>query len=854
MSTAPAPLSSSRRLRALPLALRVALRDFRGGFSGFWVFIACLALGLAAITGVGSVSRSLAQGLMQQGRIILGGDLSFELVQREADAKEQNFLAARGRLSEIALMRAMARRPDGQAALVEIKAVDAAYPVQGAVGLAPGQDLQKVLAAHDGVYGIAADPAFASGLDVHPGDQFKIGLQTFELRAILTSEPDKLAGAVGFGPRVMMSEAGLRATGLLQPGSLVKWVYRLSLLRGEQVDSVAAAVRAAFPAAGFDIRTWKNVSPQFTRDLGRFSQFLTLVGLSSLLIGGVGIANAVAGFVARKRETIATLKALGASGGFVFVVMLAEVLGMAGLAMAAGIPFGAALPFALKAAFGTLLPFPLAPSIFPREIAAGLLYGVLTALAFSLLPLGRAHDVRVSALFRDEVAPARVWPRPRYLIMLLASAMALAASVVTLASDRRLALIYLAAAIGAFVVLRTLAALVMALARKSPRPRNVELRLAVGNLHRFGALTPSIVLSLGFGLALIVALAVVDGNLYHALDHSRSETTPSYFFLGVARSEAADFGDFLGGREPGAKLEFVPMLRGRFVEIKGRPVGAVKAKDNVAWALEGDRGISFSETMPPGSTLAAGTWWAANYSGPPLVSLDSEVADGLGLASGDDITVNVLGRNIRARIANLRKVDWRSLGINFVLVYSPNTFVGAPYSDLVTLTFADGRRGDPALVGDVAKAFPDVASLRVKDALEAVKDIVDKLALAMRGAASIALVAATLVLGGALAAAQRARLADVVILKVLGATRRRLLTAFLCEFGLIGLAAAVFGLLAGGAAALAVVRIVMDLDFVWLWPQALAAAGAALAAALLLGLLGTWRVLGQKPAQYLRNL
>ncbi len=846
--------ASSPRVTSSSLALRLALRDFRGGFSGFWIFLACLALGLAAITGVGSVSRSLAEGLMQQGRIILGGDLSFELVQREASAKEQSFLSAHGRLSEIALMRAMARRADGQAALVEIKAVDAAYPVQGTVGLAPAQDLKDVLAEHDGVYGVAADPALAVRLDLHLGDQFKIGLQTFQLRAVLASEPDKLAGAIGFGPRVLMSEAGLRATGLLQPGSLVKWLYRLSLSRGEEADSVAAAGRAAFPSAGFEIRSWKNVSPQFTRDLDKFSQFLTLVGLSSLLIGGVGVANAVHGFVERKRETIATLKALGAPGGFVFRMMLAEVLAMAAIAMALGVAFGAALPFGLKAAFGTLLPFPLAPSIFPREIAAGLLYGVLTALAFSLLPLGRAHDVPVSALFRDEVAPARVWPRRRYRIMLLAAAIALAVSVVVLAADRRLALIYLGAAIGGFVVLRAAATLIMAAARKFPHPRHVELRLAIGNLYRPGALTPSIVLSLGLGLSLIVALALIDGNLHLALDQSRSEETPSYFFLGVARSDAEDFRKFLRDHEPGAKLELVPMLRGRFVEIKGRPVGTVKANDDVAWALEGDRGISFSETMPPGSTLAAGTWWHADYSGPPLVSLESEVADGLGLKPGDDITVNVLGRNIRTRIANLRKVDWRNLGINFVLVYSPNSFAGAPYSDLVTLTFAHGAQGDAELVRDVAKAFPDVVSLRVKDVLDAVKDIVDKLALAMHGAASIALVAATLVLGGALAAAQRARLYDVVILKTLGATRRRLLAAFLCEFGLIGMAAAVFGVLAGGAAALAVVRSVMKLDFVWLWPQALGAAGAAFAAAVLLGLLGTWRVLGQKPAQYLRNL
>jgi putative ABC transport system permease protein len=837
----------------LPLVLRLALRDFRGGFGSFWIFLACLALGLAAITGVGSVSRALAEGLAQKGRIILGGDMSFGLVQREASEKERSFLAAHGHLSEVALMRAMARRANGQAALVEIKAVDSAYPAEGTVGLAPARDLEDVLAERDGVYGAAADSTIAARLDLNQGEVFKIGAQSFALRATLTSEPDKLAGGIGFGPRVLMSEEALRATGLLRPGALVKWLYRLSLKQGEAADAFAKEARAGFPSAGFEILTWKNVSPQFSRDLERFGQFLTLVGLSSLVIGGVGIANAAAGFVERKRGTVATLKALGAPGSFVFALMLTEVMLMAGIGMAIGIALGAALPFGLAAVFGAVLPFPLAPSIFPQEIAAGLLYGTLTALAFSLAPLGRAHDVPVSALFREEVEPDRIWPRRRYIVMLLAAAFGLALAAVLFASDRRLALIYLAATVGGFILLRAVAALIILAARKFPRPRQFESRLAIANLHRPGALTSSIVLSLGLGLALVVALALIDGNLSHSLDRSRAGKMPSFFFLGIANSDIVDFRKLLASHAA-AKIDVVPMLRGRIVKLKGRPAETVKVKEDAAWALEGDRGITFADTVPEGSKLAAGAWWAKDYSGAPLVSLEMEVADGLGLRPGDEITVNVLGREIDARVANLRKVDWRNLGINFILVFSPNTFSGAPYGDLATVTFADNAENDTALVRDVAKAFPNVVSLRVKDALDAVKDIIDKLALAIRGAAGVVLLSVTLVLGSALAAGQRARLYDVVVLKTLGATRWRLLLAFLCEFGLIGVATAIFGLLAGAVAALAVVRLGMKLDFIWFWPQALAAAAGAFASAILLGLIGTWRILGRKPAQYLRNL
>lgn len=843
-----------------PTFLRLALRDFRGGLSGFFIFLACLALGVAAITGVGAIAHALSDGLAQKGRVILGGDISFELVQREATPQERNILAQQGKLAEVALLRAMARAQDGQSGLVEIKAVDRTYPVEGAVGLDPVLPLAEAFALKDGVYGLIADPAITARLGLKRGDRFKIGAATFELRADLVSEPDKLAGGVGFGPRVLMSIEALRATQLLQPGALVKWLYRIGLPGDAPSDArlaaVAANVHKALREAGFEVRTRKNVSPEFSRGLERFSQFLTLVGLTSLIIGGVGIANAVSVFVERKKPTIATLKALGATGGFVFAVMLVEVLLMAAVGMLIGIALGSALPFAIHAAFARLIPFPLAPALYPSEIGTGLIYGTLTVLAFCLAPLGRAHDVPVPALFRDEVAPEKTPLRLRYRLFAAAAALGLAAAVLALTSDRQLAAIYLAACLGGFLFLRAAAALLMFAAKCAPRPRLIALRLAIANLYRPGALTPAIVLSLGLGLTLLVGLALIDGNLSRELRESHPGVTPSFFFLGIPQTDADSFRSFISKQAPTGQLELVPMLRGRITALKGVPAEQVKVKDKAQWALLGDRGITFAHEIPQGSLLVVGKWWAKDYAGPPLVSMEADVADGLGLAVGDAIGVNVLGRTMTARIANLRHVDWRNMGINFVLVFSPNVFAGAPYTDLATVTFpaADPASRDVTLIRAMAQKFPSVVSLRVKDALDAIRDVIDQLNLAVRAAASVALVAATLVLGGALAAGQATRLYDSTVLKVLGATRGRLLMAFACEFGLIGLATGLFGVLAGSVAAMAVVRFVMKLTFTWLWPQAFAAAFTAFAFAVLLGLAGTFRILGRPPAQYLRNL
>jgi putative ABC transport system permease protein len=382
------------------------------------------------------------------------------------------------------------------------------------------------------------------------------------------------------------------------------------------------------------------------------------------------------------------------------------------------------------------------------------------------------------------------------------------------------------------------------------------LRIAIGNFHRPGAVTPSVILSLGLGLTLLVALALIDGNLRHALDRDRSQETPSFYFLGIANQEAEPFRTFVEKQTDGGKVDLVPLLRGRIVALKGESVETARVKDSARWVLQGDRGITVAAAPAPGTKIVAGTWWPPDYTGAPLVSMDAEAASGLGLALGDDITVNVLGRNFVARIANLRSVDWRSFGINFVMVFTPATFAGAPFSQLATVTLAKAADTDQdiALLRAVAQAYPSVVSLRVKDALDAVKDVVDRLAVAVRAAAAIALIAATLVLGGALAAGQQTRLYEAVILKTLGATRRRLMAAFLCEFGLLGLMTAIFGILAGSLAAFAIVEFILNLDFVWFWSLAFSAAAGAMVVAILMGLAATWRILGRKPASYLRNL
>jgi putative ABC transport system permease protein len=841
------------------LPLRYAWRELRGGLRGFAVFIVCIALGVLAIAGVGSVAASLADGIGNAGQIILGGDLSFALIQREASDAERSFLNSHGTVSVAGLTRAMARTNDGRTTLVEVKAVDDAYPLFGQVVTDPPMALANLFAQNNGAFGAAVDPSLLTRLDLKTGDRITIGSATIELRAALTSEPDKLTGGIGLGPRLLISNTALQASGLIQPGSLVRWLYRLRLPADSSDQAVAAVEKQAqttFPDAGWDVRTRSKASPQLERNVERFMQFLTLVGLTTLLVGGVGVANAVSAHLARKRDSIATMKALGATGGSVFAIYCTQMLLVALLAAAIGATLGAALPYILSWAFGAIIPFPVEPTLHPGVLTLSILYGLLTALAFALWPLGRAHEISVSMLFRDQVAAERRWPRRRYVIATALVAAVLVALAIQTTYDHRIAAIFVASAIGVFIVLRLVAILTMWIARRLPRPGSTVLRLAIANIHRPGSLTPTVILSLGLGLALLITVIEIDGNLNREFTAALPAKAPSFFFLDIPATTGNGFDAFIQEHAPASVLERVPMLRGRIVSVNGIKTEDLKPPPGSRWVLQGDRGITFSPVVPAGSRIVAGNWWGADYSGEPLVSLESKTAQDLNLKIGDPVTVNVLGRNVTAKIGNLRAVDWENLGINFVLVFSPGTFAGAPHSDIATLTFADG--GTPAeetaIIKAMSDAFPGITAVRVKDTLDTLDGIIRKLVLALAGASSVTLLAAAFVLGGALAASQRFRIYDAVVLKTFGATRGRLLAAYAVEYLFIGLISVVFGGIMGSVAAGLIVSDVMDFPFSWEAGPAAAAALVALGVTLALGLLGTFTALGRKPAEVLRNL
>lgn len=838
----------------IALALRFAMRELRAGLRGFYIFLGCIALGVAAISGVNSVANSITQGIASESQAILGGDLSFSLVQRETDTAQMDFLKSKGEVSQIITMRAMARNTQAEEqTLVELKAVDNAYPLYGDFELQEGSNSK--LEANE----ILVEPLVLDRLGVKIGDSLEIGSAQFILKNIILNEPDKLGLNIGFGPKLLLSLEGMERTGLIQPGSLLRYHYRVKLNDPStgNLEGVIEEANETFPDVGWRIRSQKNAAPALSRSIQRFTEFLTLVGLTSLIVGGVGVANATRAYLETKRPVIATLKSLGAPGQFVFQLYLIQILIMAGIGIFMGLLLGVAMPYLARYFMGDILPISDGTLFFPFALLPGILYGFLTALIFAIWPLALSRDVQPTDLFRASSYSQKTnLPRLSYLLVLAILVISLIGFAVYFSQSRFIAIVFTGAIACSFLLLQGVAVLIQYIAKKAPSSKSPVLRMAIANIHRPCSLTSSIILSLGLGLALLVALATIDGNLRSQISNNIPKDAPDFFFVDIQNSEIDAFRATLKEIAPQGKTIAVPMLRGRIVSLRGIDAENYPVEASGAWVLNGDRGITYAKRTPENSTLSDGKWWPEDYSGKPLVSVSAEEAGELNLSIGDEITVNVLGRIISAEVANFRDVQWETLGINFVFVFSPNTFAGAPHSYLSTLTAGDQvEKGfDGKLLKRLSKEYPAVTAVRIRDVLTTVNTLISQLSTAIRAAASIALISSVLVLAGALAAGNRERVHDAVVLKTLGATRPTLIRMLIMEYALLGLATAIFAILAGSLAAWFVITVIMTFNFVFLPGVAAGTILAALGFTIVLGLVGTWRILGQKAAPILREL
>lgn len=828
------------------LAWAIARRELRGGLRGFWVLLACLALGVAAIAGVGMVRAAIQAGLAEQGAVLLGGDAQVEFTYRFASAEERAYLEQMAeRVSEIAEFRSMAVAGDTRV-LTQVKAVDGAYPLVGQVMLAGGMALDLALADH----GAVMDPVLAGQMGLAPGDRFALGTAEFTLRALLQREPDNATSGFALAPRTLVRLADLAQSGLLAPGTLYDSAYRMILPEGRDLAQAETATKSALPDSGLRWSDSRRAAPGVEQFVTRIGSFLILVGLAGLAVGGVGVASSVRSYLEGKIATIATLRTLGAGSGLIFSAYLMQIGVLVALGVGGGLVLGIGLPIAVSPLIEAALPFPAQISLHLRPVAEAGFYGVIAAFLFALWPLAQAERVRAAALYRGGAKGS--WPRARHILASAGLAALLVGGAAAFSGVASLALGTAGGVAGALLLL-ALAALGLAwLARRLARARlmrgRVALRLALAALGAPRAETTQVVLALGLGLSVLAAVGQIDSNLRSAIDRDLPKRAPAFFFVDIQPDQIDGFRRLMTSDPAVTKLETAPMMRGVVARINGED--AMKVAGN-HWVVRGDRGITYADAMPEGTRVVAGQWWPAGYSGPPQVSFAAKEAEEIGLKLGDRITVNVLGRDIEAEITSFREVDFSSGGMGFVLTLNAAAVAGAPHSHIATV-YADDA-AEAAILRRVAKAFPNVTAIGVKAAITRVTEALTAIAQATTLAALATLVTGFVVLIGAAAAGGTARLYEASVLKVIGAERSRILFSFALRSVLMGAAAGAVAVLAGAMAGWAVLRLVMDTSYSFDAGSAAMIVLGGVGATLLAGLAFVWQPLATRPASVLRG-
>ena len=851
----PRPLPPAGGEKSLPwsTAWRIARRDLAHSLRGLRLLLACLFLGTMALAAIGSLTGAIERELAGRGQSLLGGDIEVALWQRGPSDAEMAGLKALGTVSTGARLQAMAVpvRDANTAVPVEFKAVDAQWPLYGALTLADG----RKAGAPSGTTAWVAS-GVADRLGIARGDKFKVGAVELTVGGVIADEPDRLGEGFTLGPVVIASDAALAASGLIQPGSMYRSKTRVRMATTANPLAATAQLKRDFPDAGWELRDRSRASPGLDRFVGRMGQFLALVALAALAIAGIGIANGVGSWLEARRPGIATLKVLGATSGDIARIHALEIGVAAFVGIGAGLIAGVAVTPLLGTALGSLLPVAPGLVIDVPSLVFAATSGLLIAAIFAAAPLIRAREFPAMALMRARVAPPS--PNWRSLALPVGGGLALLAALILLRADQPLLSAgFLGGAAALFGALAALGWGLRKIAAALPRPRAPMLRIALANLHRPGAQTGALVTALGFGLSAFVLLAGVQTSLDANIASRVPARAPDYFVLDLPPTKAGEFARIVKAAAPAATIRTVPALRGAILAYgpadKMTRVADLATIPDGAWPLRGERGLTYADALPPGNVLTSGQWWPRDYTGEPLVSVDADLAAAIDLKLGDRLTIGLLGVERTATIASFRRIDWDSLGFNYVLVFSPNAIWDAPHNLAATVELG-GKANSRALLSGLVRALPASSVIEIGPVVSRARDILSQMSTAILAAASVAILAGLAVLIGAIAAVRASRLYDNVILRVLGASRGQLLGLQLAEYGVLTLLLAAIALGLGSLGAWLV--IVQLFEFEWLpnWPRVLGVLGIGIATILTFALAGSLPLLRAKPAQALREL
>jgi len=831
------------------MAMRIAARDMRGRARSLWLLAAGVFIGTAAVALVATTSQSLIDGARQGALESVGGDLSLRLTHRPPNRDELAAMAREGEVGMVTELRAMAGAGSrdaapGRAVLVELKGVGPDYPLYGTLKTRPALDPAVGFGRDGGRYGAVADAALFEALGLEPGDDLLIGGVRYRLRGELLFEPDRAFRAFTLGPRVIVANESLPATGLVAAGAEIYHYARIKLPAGaggrDAARAALARIDRAFPQSGWRLVNAHDGVPGVERTLAMAQVLVLFIGLGVMLVGGAGIFEAVRAHASEKLAIIAILKSVGASPSVVTLAIGLEVMAAALLGAALGVGLGAFGPALLASAMADQLPFQLNPVPAAKPLSAAALFGVLVAALFAWWPLMRVRDMRARVLLRQSIQQPPEKPSLKRWLGAAAIASAIIAVVFWVSPMPKLTMVFLAGALLLAALYHLAGRGLSALAGRLARGRGAHLRLVLGNLHRAGAPTGPVIMALGLSLTLLVALDGIGTAASHHVRHAMPATAPDLVAFSLQPGAATRLGAELARSELVQAQRIQPFLHARVQAINGVAVRDLKIPASMNWVIRGDRGVSFA-TEPPAGGQGARTGF----------SVDAAIAGKLGIGIGDTITLNIGGAVRQGPVTAHHNVDWTRLDLDFPIIAAPGLLDGIPHSYAAALKARPGAHGE--LEAMIKERFPGVPLIRVADVLRSLAAAMETIVSGLRSAALTCGLAALVVLAGSVLQGVRTRAEEAVLLKVLGARRGQLLRQLAAEFLVLGALVALVAVPLGVLIAHAVAGAAGLTDVSLPWTGGLKLAFATTVLTVMVGLAATARAYTTPPARILRD-
>ena len=885
-----------------PFIFRMAWRETRGAWRHFLYFFACIAIGVGALVGVSLFGLNVERAVTKEARGLLGGDLEIRLNHPLSLAGQAvlNSLTERDmvftHVSELIAMTARTTQGSSGALstqIIELKAVESAYPLYGAIRLDPAQSLDVLLHPDErrcgghACFGAMVQESLLIRMGLSVGDHLKIGQAAFLITGIVRTEPDRIANAFSLGPRVLISQEGLRAAELMKPGSRVRERYLVKVSAGLPMESLLSELRGRLAADSARISSYRAAQPQLRQFLDQLSRYLGLIGLTALFIGGLGVGTSIHAFLRDKLRTIAILKAVGADSATVVSTYVVQAMFLGSVGSLAGILLGIGLQRMLPPLMAGLFASDLLDqlgvslelswsSIWPLMKGAAL--GLLSTLLFTLWPLLKIRDIHPGAIFRrdaeqttleQETSPSRWWVRWGLRDRLHVGTaggiiLGLCALSVWQAGSWSIGFLFLGALSLAIAILFVCARMFVRGLAWVPLPRVLSLRYAVGNVVRPGGQAAGIMVAIGIGAMMIVTVSLVEQALLHQVQENRPTDAPTFFFIDIQPDQAQEFVSLVHREMGHTNPELTPLVRSRLHAINGHGITAEegsqkdekrtegKEERGKQWYLTREYVLTFLEQLPKDNQLVKGEWWKpGQVFSTPQVSVEEEAATHLGLTIGSIVEFDIQGTTVSAEVSSIRTVEWGNFSTNFYMIFSPGALEGAPFTYVATVRVSPDQ--EVPLQQAVVASFPNVSAIHIGDVLEGFARVLDRLSLAIRAMALFCVLTGGLVMAAALAATRYRRLYESVILKALGATRGLIARAFAIEYVLLGAVAGLIGLTLGAVLSWATLRYVFDLP----WSMHPRVLGSGLLLTMLLtlivGFASTYRILGQRPLAVLRH-